>query len=132
MTAADLKRLDELAKDTKDLRDELSRLRNASPVSATNYSSSGVGSGTGDPVAEAACSAADVERQIAENQVEMGDILDSVTKTQVRKVLRMYYVHGKSYTEIANTLHYSDRTGPYHVIQRFRNNVLTKIRNTGN
>lgn len=58
MTAADLERLDELATKTKDLRAELSRLRNASPVSATNYSRTGGNGSTGDPVAEAACSAA--------------------------------------------------------------------------
>lgn len=132
MTSADLERLDELRKETNKLRSRLESLRNASEVSAVNYSGTGVGSGTGDPVAEAACSAADIKRRIAENQVRMGDILDSVTKAQVRKVLRLYYIHGRSYTEIANELHYSDRTGPYHVIQRFRNNVLPKVRNTGN
>lgn len=132
MTAADLKRLDELSAKTKELRAELSRLRNASEVSAVNYSGTGVGSGTGDPVSKLGDSVVDLERDIAEKQVEMSDILDTVIKYQIRKVLRLYYVHGKSCTAIAKELHYSDRTGPYRVIQRFRDSVLTKTQDIGN
>lgn len=112
MTAADLKRLDELAKDTKDLRDELSRLRNASPVSATNYSSSGVGSGTGDPVAEAACSTADVEEQILRNVLEMVEIIDKIPSEKTRKIFRRRYINQKTWAQIADELGYVSAQGP--------------------
>ena len=104
MTAADLKRLDELAKDTKDLRTELSRLRNASPVSATNYSGTGGNGGTGDPVAKAACSAADVDKKITSNLVEMGDIINTIHSEDLRELFRRIYIHWQSWPQIANEM----------------------------
>lgn len=104
MTAADLERLDELAADTKDLRAELSRLRNASVVSAVNYSGTGVGSGTGDPVAEAACSMEDVNQQITDNLVEMGDIINTIRPEDLRELFRRIYIHWQSWPQIANEM----------------------------
>lgn len=112
MTAADLERLDELAKDTKDLRAELSRLRNASPVSATNYSSSGVGSGTGDPVSRTACSAADVEEQILRNVLEMVEIIDKIPSEKTRKIFRRRYINQQTWSQIADELGYVSAQGP--------------------
>ena len=126
MTAADLERLDALAKDTKDLRAELSRLRNASPVSATNYSSSGAGSGTGDPVAKAACSAADVEEQILRNVLEMVEIIDSVPTPYTRRVMRMRYINGDSWGRIAQELGYTDSAAPYRLLLRYRKRIMSK------
>lgn len=126
MTAADLKRLDELAKDTKDLRAELSRLRNASEVSAVNYSGTGGNGGTGDPVAEAACSAADVEEQILHNVVDMMEIIDEVPQLHVRKVMRKRYIMGYSWRRIAEELHYADKAAPYRLLLRYRNRVMSK------
>ena len=126
MTAADLERLDELAVKTKDLRDELSRLRNASPVSATNYSSSGAGSGTGDPVAKAACSAADVEEQILRNVLEMVEIIDSVPTPYTRRVMRMRYINGDSWGRIAQELGYTDSAAPYRLLLRYRKRIMSK------
>ena len=126
MTAADLKRLDELAKDTKDLRTELSRLRNASPVSATNYSGTGGNGGTGDPVAEAACSAADIEDQILRNVLEMVEIIDSVPTPYTRRVMRMRYINGYSWGRIAQELGYTDSAAPYRLLLRYRKRIMSK------
>lgn len=120
MTAADLKRLDELVKDTKDLRDELSRLRNASPVSATNYSSSGVGSGTGDHVAEAACSAADVEEQILRNVLEMVEIIDKIPSEKTRKIFRRRYINQQTWSQIADEMGYVSAQGPRKRMNRYK------------
>lgn len=120
MTAADLKRLDELATDTKDLRAELSRLRNASPVSATNYSSSGAGSGTGDPVAEAACSAADVEEQILRNVLEMVEIIDKIPSEKTRKIFRRRYINQQTWSQIADEMGYVSAQGPRKRMNRYK------------
>ena len=112
MTAADLKRLDELATDTKKLRTELSRIRNASPVSATNYSSSGAGSGTSDPVAKAACSAADIEDQILRNVLEMVEIIDKIPSEKTRKIFRRRYINQRTWSQIADELGYVSAQGP--------------------
>lgn len=126
MTAADLKRLDELAVKTKDLRAELSRLRNASPVSATNYSSSGAGSSTCDPVAEAACSAADVEEQILRNVLEMVEIIEKVPKAYTRIIMRLRYINGDSWGRIAQELGYTDSAAPYRLLLRYRKRIMSK------
>lgn len=112
MTAADLKRLDELAADTKKLRTELSRLRNASPVSATNYSQTGGNGGTGDPVAEAACSATDIEEDILRNVLEMVEIIDKIPSEKTRKIFRRRYVNQRTWSQIADELGYVSAQGP--------------------
>lgn len=127
MTAADLKRLDELAKDTKDLRDELSRLRNASPVSATNYSSSGAGSGTGDCVSRMVLSVMDVEDKIRQAQAAMLDIIDTIPSTKTRKIFRRKYVDGWSCSRIADDLGYLDERSVRRRIRRY----IKGVKNTG-
>ena len=126
MTAADLERLDNLAAETKQLRSRLEWLRNASPVSATNYSSSGAGSGTSDPVAKAACSAADIEDQILHNVLEMVEIIDSVPKPYTRRVMRMRYINGDSWGRIAQELGYTDSAAPYRLLLRYRKRIMSK------
>lgn len=126
MTAADLKRLDELAADTKKLRTELSRLRNASSVSATNYSSSGAGSGTCDPVSRTACFAADIEDQMLRNVLEMVEIIDGVPTPYTRRVMRMRYINGYSWGRIAQELGYTDSAAPYRLLLRYRKRIMSK------
>ena len=126
MTAADLKRLDELREATNKLRSRLESLRNASPVSATNYSSSGAGSGTGDPVAKAACSAADIEDQVLHNVLEMVEIIDSVPTPYTRRVMRMRYISGYSWGRIAQELGYTDSAAPYRLLLRYRKRIMSK------
>ena len=126
MTAADLKRLDELAVKTKDLRTELSRLRNASPVSAVNYSGTGGNGGTGDPVAKAACSVADIEEGMLRNVLEMVEIIDSVPTPYTRRVMRMRYINGYSWGRIAQELGYTDSAAPYRLLLRYRKRIMSK------
>ena len=98
MTAADLERLDNLAAETKQLRSRLESLRNASPVSAVNYSGAGGNGGTGDPVAESACSVADIEEGMLRNVLEMVEIIDGVPTPYTRRVMRMRYIIDRFYT----------------------------------
>ena len=112
MTAADLERLDELRKETNKLRSRLEWLRNASEVSAVNYSVTGVGSGTGDPVAEAACSAADIEEEILRNVLEMVEIIDKIPSGKTRKIFRRRYINQKTWAQIADELGYVSAQGP--------------------
>lgn len=127
MTAADLKRLDELREETNRLRSRLESLRNASVVSATNYySQTGGNGGTGDPVAEAACSAADIEDQILCNVLEMVEIIDSVPTPYTRRVMRMRYINGYSWGRIAQELGYTDSAAPYRLLLRYRKRIMSK------
>ena len=132
MTAADLKRLNELRKETNKLRSRLESLRNASPVSATNYSGTGTGSGTGDPVAEVACSAVDVDRKIKDNLKEMQVIIDTVKTDNIgivrdidrlHKLLELYYVEGKSYEKLYREMFYADPSGPQKYMDAFRSKL---------
>ena len=126
MTAADLERLDNLAAETKQLRSRLESLRNASEVSAVNYSGTGGNGGTGDPVAKAACSAADVEEEILRNVLEMVEIIDSVPKPYTRRVMRMRYINGYSWGRIAQELGYTDSAAPYRLLLRYRKRIMSK------
>lgn len=112
MTAADLKRLDELHKETNKLRSRLESLRNASVVSATNYSQTGGNGGTGDPVAEAACSVADVEEEILRNVLEMVEIIDKIPSEKTRKIFRRRYINQRTWSQIADELGYVSAQGP--------------------
>lgn len=126
MTAADLERLDNLAAETKQLRSRLESLRNASAVSAVNYSGTGGNGGTGDPVAEAACSAADIEDQILHNVLEMVEIIDGVPTPYTRRVMRMRYINGYSWGRIAQELGYTDSAAPYRLLLRYRKRIMSK------
>lgn len=112
MTATDLERLDSLTAETKQLRSRLESLRNASPVSATNYSQTGGNGGTGDPVAEAACSAADIEEGILRNVLEMVEIIDKIPSEKTRKIFRRRYINQRTWSQIADELGYVSAQGP--------------------
>ena len=123
MTAADLERLDELAADTKDLRAELSRLRSASLVSAVNYSGTGGNGGTGDPVAEAACSAVDLDRKIRENEFEMRMIINMIPSQKTREIFDRKYIECQSEDRIADEMGYLEKRGITRRVERFRKAV---------
>ena len=112
MNAADLKRLDELRKETDKLRSRLESLRNASVVSAVNYSGTGVGSGTGDPVSRVACSVADIEEEILRNVIEMVEIIDKIPSEKTRKIFRRRYINQKTWAQIADEMGYVSAQGP--------------------
>ena len=126
MTASDLELLDKLHKATNRLRSRLESLRNASEVSAVNYSGTGAGSGTGDPVAKAVCSVADIEDQILHNVLEMVEIIDSVPTPYTRRVMRMRYINGYSWGRIAQELGYTDSAAPYRLLLRYRKRIMSK------
>lgn len=123
MTAADLERLDNLAAETKQLRSRLESLRNASEVSAVNYSGTGGNGGTGDPVAEAACSAADIEEEILRNVLEMVEIIDKIPSEKTRKIFRRRYINQKTWAQIADELGYSDERNLRRRVSRYKNRV---------
>ena len=123
MTAADLKRLDELREETNRLRSRIEWLRNASVVSATNYSQTGGNGGTGDPVAEAACSASDIEEEILRNVLEMVEIIDKIPSEKTRKIFRRRYINRRTWSQIADELGYSDERNLRRRVSRYKNRV---------
>ena len=123
MNAADLKRLDELRKETNRLRSRLESLRNASEVSAVNYSGTGAGSGTGDPVAEAACSAADLDKKIRENEFEMRMIINMIPSQKTREIFDRKYIECQSDDRIADEMGYLEKRGVTRRVERFRKAV---------
>ena len=123
MTAADLERLDELRKATNKLRSRLESLRNASPVSAVNYSQTGGKGGTGDPVSRTACSAADIEDEILRNILEMVEIIDKIPSEKTRKIFRRRYINRRTWSKIADELGYSDERNLRRRVSRYKNRV---------
>lgn len=130
MTAADLERLDELAAKTKDLRAELSRLRNASEVSALNYSGTGAGSGTGDCVSRMVVSVMEVEDELRQVQIIMLDIIDTIPDAKTRKIFRRRYIDLYTWNQIADELGYSDDQGPRARMRRYKKAVMCNFRVT--
>ena len=112
MTTDDLKRLDELHEETNKLRSRLESLRNASPVSATNYSGIGGNGGTVDPVSSVACSTADIEEEILRNVLEMVEIIDKIPSEKTRKIFRRRYINQRTWSQIADELGYVSSQGP--------------------
>ena len=123
MTAADLERLDELREETNKLRSRLESLRSASLVSATNYSQTGGNGGTGDPVAKAACSVADIEEGMLRNVLEMVEIIDKIPSEKTRKIFRRRYINQKTWAQIADELGYSDERNLRRRVSRYKNRV---------
>ena len=123
MNASDLERLDELRKETNKLRSRLESLRNASEVSAVNYSGTGAGSGTGDPVAEAACSAADLDRKIRKNEFEMRMIINMIPSQKTREIFDRKYIECQSDDRIADEMGYLEKRGVTRRVERFRKAV---------
>ena len=126
MTVSDLERLEELRKETNKLRSRLESLRNASVVSAVNYSGTGGNGGTGDPVSRTACSVADIEDQILHDVLEMVEIIDGVPTPYTRRVMRMRYINGYSWGRIAQELGYTDSAAPYRLLLRYRKRIMSK------
>lgn len=123
MTAADLDRLDDLREATNKLRSRLESLRNASPVSAVNYSGAGGNGGTGDPVAKAACSAADLDRKIRENEFEMRMIINMIPSQKTREIFDRKYIECQSEDRIADEMGYLEKRGVTRRMERFRQAV---------
>ena len=123
MTAADLKRLDELREATNELRSRLESLRNASEVSAVNYSGAGGNGGTGDPVAEAACSTVDLDRKIRENEFEMRMIINMIPSQKTREIFDRKYIECQSDDRIADEMGYLEKRGVTRRVERFRKAV---------
>lgn len=130
MTAADLERLDALAADTKKLRTELSRLRNASPVSAVNYLGTGTGSGTGDCVSRTVLSVMTIEDKIRQVQAAMLDIIDTIPNVKTRKMFRRKYIDLCTWNQIADEFGYADEQGPRARVRRYKKAVRCNFRVT--
>lgn len=130
MTAADLKRLDELRKETNKLRTRLEWLRNASEVSAVNYSMAGVGSGTGDCVSRAVLSVIAVEDKIRQAQAAMLDIIDTIPDAKTRKIFRRKYIDLRTWNQIADEFGYADEQGPRARVRRYKKAVRCNFRVT--
>ena len=120
MTVSDLERLDELRKETNRLRSRLESLRNASEVSAVNYSGTGGNGGTGDPVSRTACSVADIEDQILHDVLEMVEIIDKIPSEKTRKIFRRRYINQQTWSQIADEMGYVSAQGPRKRMNRYK------------
>ena len=130
MTAADLNRLDDLREATNKLRNRLESLRNASTVSATNYSGVGAGSGTGDPVSRAVLSVMTIEDKIRQVQAAMLDIIDTIPDAKTRKIFRRKYIDLCTWNQIADEFGYADEQGPRARVRRYKKAVRCNFRVT--
>lgn len=130
MTATDLKRLDELREETNKLRSRLESLRNASVVSATNYSQKGGNGDTGDCVSRAVLSVMDVEDKIRQAQAAMLDIIDTIPDAKTRKIFRRKYIDLCTWNQIADEFGYADEQGPRARVRRYKKAVRCNFRVT--
>ena len=112
MTAEEVKRLDELTAEVKRLRAKLSRLKDASKISAMDYAVVSGSGRTGDPVAQTAVSVVDVEDAILKNILEMVELIDRVPSEKTRKIFRRRYINMWTWAQIADELGYASAQGP--------------------
>lgn len=94
MTTDDLNHLDELRGEILSLKHRLESLRNASEVSATNYSQTGTGSGTGDSVSRMVVAVDEIEYRIGMLKAESCGILRDVEPDSLQEVLALFYLEG--------------------------------------
>lgn len=130
MTAADLERLDNLAAETKQLRSRLEWLRNASEVSAVNYSQTGGNGGTGDCVSRMVLSVMTIEDKIRQAQAAMLDIIDTIPDAKTRKIFRRKYIDLCTWNQIADEFGYADEQGPRARVRRYKKAVRCNFRVT--
>lgn len=130
MTTDDLKRLDELREETNSLRIRLESLRNASVVSAVNYSGTGAGSGTGDCVSRMVLSVMAVEDKVRRAQADMLDIIDTIPDAKTRKIFRRKYIDLWTWNQIADEFGYADEQGPRARVRRYKKAVRCNFRVT--
>lgn len=130
MTIADLKRLEEIRDELKRLRSRLEWLRNASVVSATNYSQTGGNGGTGDCVSRTVLSVMDVEDKIRQKQAAMLDIIDTIPDAKTRKIFRRKYIDLCTWNQIADEFGYADEQGPRARVRRYKKAVRCNFRVT--
>ena len=108
MTAAELDRLNEMYAETEHLQNRLNAIRNASEVSATNYSQTAAGIGTGDRVSRTVLSVMDVEDKIRRAQACMLDIIDTISDAKTRKICRRRYIDRRTWSQITDEMGYID------------------------
>lgn len=120
MTKADFEKLEELFKGRQKLKGRLRDLRNASEVSAVNYSATGGNGGTGDCVSRTVCSVDETEREISENEQAMNRLIDTEDKAHMRELLRLHFVHMLSWAKIAAKMGYNDSAAVYRKFKRYK------------
>lgn len=128
MNAVDLERLDALAAERDSLQNRLRAIRSASVVSATNYSQTGTGSGTGDPVASAVVSAAEVEDDIVRIVLEMVEIIDTIPPMKTRKIFRRRYINRFAWAQIADEMGYISVDGPKKRMRGYKKGLFVPSR----
>ena len=130
MTSADLERLDELREANNKLRSRIESLRNASVVSAVNYSGTGAGSGTGDCVSRTVLSVMTIEDKIRQVQAAMLDIIDTIPDAKTRKIFRRKYIDLCTWNQIADEFGYADEQGPRARVRRYKKRLRCNFRIT--
>lgn len=92
MTKADLDRLEEIRDELKRLKTRIESIRNASVVSATNYSQTSTGGGTGDRVSRTVVAVDEIEYRTHMLRCEGYSILGDVQPESLQDVLALYYL----------------------------------------
>lgn len=120
MTPEDFKRLEELGADAIRLKNRLERIRTASAVPATNYSSAGGRGGSADPVSRAVCREDDTRCELIATQNKMREIIATEGKEQMRDLLNLRFVDGLSWAKVADRLGYEAGSPVYKRFKRYR------------
>lgn len=105
MTKADLDQLEEIRAEIKHLKARLESLRNASVVSATNYSQTGVGGSTSDCVSRAVIARGEIEYRIGMLKMHGCCILRDVEQDSLQEALVLYYLEGmRSWSDVSRAM----------------------------
>lgn len=123
MEKEDFKRLESLGGDAIRLRNKLVRIRNASTVRATNYSTAGGRSGTGDVVSRAVCKEDEILCEIDTVKEEMHNIISTEEDEQMRKLLRLRFIEMLSWSKVAEKLGYDSGSPVFKRFKRYKNKM---------
>ncbi len=120
MTQEDFRRLEELGAEAIRLKNRLERIKIASAVPATNYSSAGGRGGSGDPVSRAVCREDETQCKLFAVQNKMRQIIATEEKEQMRDLLSLRFVETLSWAKVANRLGYEGGSSVYKRFKRYR------------
>lgn len=120
MEKEDFKRLESLGGDAIRLRNKLVRMRNASTVRATDYSSAGGRNGTGDLVGHMVCKMDEALQEFAATHEEMRRIVKTERDELMQRLLHLRFIEMLSWKKVADAMGYNDSAAVYRRFKRYR------------
>lgn len=121
MTQEDFKCLEKLGAEAIRLKNRLERIKTASEVQATNYSSAGGRSGSGDPVSRVVCREDETQRELLTVQNKMRQIIETEEKEQMRDLLNLRFIEMLTWERVAHELGYEGGSSVYKRFKRYKN-----------